>query len=336
VRVCFLRSEPAEVEAAAALEATGDVEVVVAERAPDGRFDVAIACDWRACAGVFDIDAQRRAALLTTLEHRTLDAAQPERAAALLALDLPLDYLVTSEWVARALADARPSARAWRITPARPEPTPPADANGRLRVAGAGPEVLAAMSEPHEEAEPPHVVVALDAGADPLAPVRDAFARGATVVASSLGGRDELLRHDANALLVEPEDLPGAAHALDRLARDRELLERLRSSAARTAAAWPDRATAGRELRETLQRVLAVDPPPAAAPGELMRHALAEVAKLAAYESARRDDLLARAQALDARETEIARRERALETDSAYQLSLRLRRAVRFVRRRRS
>src|SRR3954447_15846828 len=150
VRVCFLRTDPGPVELAAALEQAGDVEVVVTERPPEGRWDVAIACDWRACAAVFDVDAARPAALLVALEHRALDPARPERLPALLALDLPLDYLVTSAWVERALADARPGARAWRVALPRPavavSPVVPAD-GGPLRVAGAAPEVLEAMEE---------------------------------------------------------------------------------------------------------------------------------------------------------------------------------------------
>src|SRR3954451_9154921 len=91
------------------------------DRPPEGRGDVAIACDWRACAEVFDVDAARHAALLVSLEHRALDPERPERLPALLALDLPLDYLVTSAWVERAVRDVRPGARAWRVSLPRPD-----------------------------------------------------------------------------------------------------------------------------------------------------------------------------------------------------------------------
>jgi len=335
VRVCFVRTDPAPVELAGALEAAGDVEVVVAERPPEGRFDVAIACDWRACGVVFDVDAARRAALVVTLEHRALDPARPERLPALLALDLPLDFLVTSAWVERALADARPGARAWRVALGRPAPAgPPAPSEdgGPLRVAGAAPDVLAAMEEPAEDvplpgdgASPaPHVVVALPGAADPfarpvsaLAPVLAGFAVGATAVAARLEGRDEVVAPDENGLLVEPDDAPGTARTLDRLARDRALLARLREGAARSAEAWPTWEAAGRELVGVLERVLAAEPPSGAPPEVLMRHALAEAAKLAAYESARADTLLARSQALDERETALEARERALEAHPA-------------------
>ena len=66
-----------------------------------------------------------------------------------------------------------------------------------------------------------------------------------------------------------------------------------------------------------LERVLAAEPPSGAPPEVLMRHALAEAAKLAAYESARADTLLARSQALDERETALEARERALEAHPA-------------------
>ena len=86
----------------------------------------------------------------------------------------------------------------------------------------------------------------------------------------------------------------------------------------RSVEAWPSRPDAGRELRATLERILAADPPPGAAPGELMRHALAEAAKLSAYESARADELRAWGARLQERDTagppalrSVARRVRA-------------------------
>jgi GT2 family glycosyltransferase/glycosyltransferase involved in cell wall biosynthesis len=59
--------------------------------------------------------------------------------------------------------------------------------------------------------------------------IREAFAAGAPVVASNLGGMAEMVRHDVDGLLVEAGSVPALAAALDRLAGDPPLLARLRS-----------------------------------------------------------------------------------------------------------
>jgi glycosyltransferase involved in cell wall biosynthesis len=57
--------------------------------------------------------------------------------------------------------------------------------------------------------------------------VLEAFAAGVPVVGSALGGIRELVRHEVDGLLVQPESVAAWRQALARLADDRELLQRL-------------------------------------------------------------------------------------------------------------
>ena len=61
--------------------------------------------------------------------------------------------------------------------------------------------------------------------------VLEAFAAGTPVIGSNLGGIAELVRHEEDGLLVEPENVRAWADALRRCAEDRDLLARLRKSA---------------------------------------------------------------------------------------------------------
>lgn len=58
--------------------------------------------------------------------------------------------------------------------------------------------------------------------------VYEAFAAGTPVVGSNLGGIAELVEHEKNGLLVEPNAAPAWAAAFRRLVEDRELLPRLK------------------------------------------------------------------------------------------------------------
>ena len=309
MRVCLLVSGSARPDLALALESA-----VVASEPPPGRWEVAIACDWRAVAHLWEIDARRRCSHLVTLEHRSLAPERPERLPALLTLMLPLDYLVTSRWLERAVADVRPGARTWRVPVARRpvavEPPAPL-ADEPLRVFGAdgnAPAGAVGVDSPRSA----DVMIDLGAPSDPfaapvspIAALLEAFAAGATAVAVPTEGRDELVVHGENGLLVAPADVPGALSEVAALAADRERLAALRAGALATAAAAPDPLTAGAQVLAVLERVLEADEPSGADPGETMRGALAEAAKLSAYESARADELREWARRLDARDAEL-------------------------------
>lgn len=70
-------------------------------------------------------------------------------------------------------------------------------------------------------------------------PPLEAFHRGATCVVTPVTGHEEYIEHGWNALLTDWDDLRGTARQLDLLARDRELLQFLRTNALETARAWP-------------------------------------------------------------------------------------------------
>jgi glycosyltransferase involved in cell wall biosynthesis len=311
MRVCFLSAGPGPVEHAEALRTAG-AEVVVAEHAPEGRFDVVVACGWRAAGEAFRVDARRRVYLVQRLEHRALSPERPERLAAVVALDLPLDLLVTSAWLDDAIAEQHPHARRRRVPLGREDVAQTERTGGALRVAGSSPELLAMCTQPVEAAgEGYDVLVALDEPLvedlaapappeSPLAPIVRAFAEGATCVAVPTEGRDELVVHRENGLVVDPDDLQGAARALDEVAADGELRATLQAGALRTMLNWPTWPEAGARLHAALEDLLASPATyDAAWPAALMADATGEAVKLSAYESARNDAMHAWARQLE-------------------------------------
>jgi O-antigen biosynthesis protein len=78
-------------------------------------------------------------------------------------------------------------------------------------------------------------------------PPLEAFHKGATCITTEVTGSEEYIRHGENALFCDWDDRKGTAGLLDMLARDRDLLHRLRTGALQTAIAWPDwnRSSAG-------------------------------------------------------------------------------------------
>jgi glycosyltransferase involved in cell wall biosynthesis len=71
--------------------------------------------------------------------------------------------------------------------------------------------------------------------------VAEALAAGRPVVASAVGGIPEVVRHEAEGLLVPPGDIAALAAAFDRIARDPGLSERLAANASRRSADYaPD------------------------------------------------------------------------------------------------
>ncbi|UUZ69981.1 glycosyltransferase family 4 protein [Polaromonas sp. P2-4] len=63
--------------------------------------------------------------------------------------------------------------------------------------------------------------------------IYSAQAAGCPVIASNLGGMAEVVEHEKNGLLFEVGDVAGLASAIERLARDRELLRQLVANAIR-------------------------------------------------------------------------------------------------------
>jgi O-antigen biosynthesis protein len=92
-------------------------------------------------------------------------------------------------------------------------------------------------------------------------PPLEAFHMGATCVTTEVTGHEEYVQHGINALVCDWDDPRGTARQLDLLARDRELLHRLRLGALETARTWPTWEQSGELMADAL-RAIHRDPPP--------------------------------------------------------------------------
>jgi glycosyltransferase involved in cell wall biosynthesis len=85
----------------------------------------------------------------------------------------------------------------------------------------------------------------------------EAMAAGAPVVATSVSGIPELVAHEVNGLLVEPDDPAALADALVRVHRDRELAARIAAAGRRTVQERFDGDRLARRLAELFREALA-------------------------------------------------------------------------------
>jgi hypothetical protein len=153
----------------------------------------------------------------------------------------------------------------------------------RVHLAGDGDEraALAAMDEPAEEAplDGADVVVMLSTVDGVLGAPLAGFRAGATAVVGPAHDAQDLVVHGENGFVADADDIRGAARYLDQLARDRDLLARLREAAAATGARWPSWDDAATEMKGALERIVAEDPPVQAQwPVRLMGDAIAGAA----------------------------------------------------------
>jgi hypothetical protein len=88
-------------------------------------------------------------------------------------------------------------------------------------------------------------------------PPLEAFHTGATCVVWPVTGHDEYVEHGRNGVVCDFDDIAGTARWLDLLARDRPLLDRLRSGALETAARWPSWEDASARFAEALRHIAA-------------------------------------------------------------------------------
>ena len=91
-------------------------------------------------------------------------------------------------------------------------------------------------------------------------PPLEGFHMGATCVITGVTGHEEYVVHGENGLVVDWDDVRGAARALDLLARDHALLHRLRWGALATAKGWPSWEQQGAVMAAAL-RAIARRPP---------------------------------------------------------------------------
>ena len=209
-------------------------------------YDAVVAFDWTATVQLFAFDSARHVYHVDRFADEAL-GADPQRFAAQLSYDLPVDFIAAAPWVARALAQRRPDARCLTAT------------TGVARTPAA-----------------PEAVVVLDA--DPLP---DVLAGRVVIASSALPGVGDVIEHAVNGFLVEPDDDRGPQRFLAMLAADREQLERM--AAAARATPWPDRDEAAAAFEGALATIVAEPMPDAARwPDRLMADAMAAVAALEA------------------------------------------------------
>lgn len=85
-----------------------------------------------------------------------------------------------------------------------------------------------------------------------LAPL-EAFHHGVPCIVTPYGGHEDYVRHGENGLLVGFGDLQTVTRAVERLARDGDLLERLGRGALQTAASWPTTASSADQFATALR-----------------------------------------------------------------------------------
>jgi glycosyltransferase involved in cell wall biosynthesis len=103
-------------------------------------------------------------------------------------------------------------------------------------------------------------------------PVLEALHTGTPVVTTPYTGHDTLVEDGVNGLVVDFDDEPGVASALDRLASDRDLLARLGEGAARSVQDWPSAGEAASRFEDAIDLLCQSEPgPPDAALDRLMK-----------------------------------------------------------------
>jgi hypothetical protein len=257
-----------------------------------GSFDAAAAFGWQACLHVFGIDAKAHAYVVPALEDTLMWHGDERRLLAALTYDLPLTLIAPNRAVAQALEDRAPGRRivvvepgiprrsddeGHRVRPSVPsddeghrvKPSVPSDAEGHrvrpsvpLRVASTAPadEIFARASESVEAADlgSADVLLELSPAAVPLTATPRAMRAGVVPIVTPVDGHDELIADGENGIVVGFDDVPGAARALDTLARDRDLLAELRRGAVARAESLPTLDDEASALREAM-----TDPAPA-------------------------------------------------------------------------
>jgi hypothetical protein len=250
-----------------------------------GSFDAAVAIGWRPCLHVFRVDAEKYAYYVPAMQDAQLWHGDERRLLAALTYDLPLTLIAANRAIAKALEERAPGRQIVVVEPgiARAAASTPgaASAPGPLRVASAGPadEILARASEPVEAAglDSADVLLALVPADTPLTHVPNAMFAGVVPIVTPFDGHDELVTDGENGIVVGFDDVPGTARALDTLARDRDLLARLREAALQRAASLPTPQDAAAALTVALEAA----PPATDRPQRLLLNARAVAAPIA-------------------------------------------------------
>lgn len=87
------------------------LHIVGLQQARAMRFDVALSTWWETTDHLFELDAGRYASFVQSLEDRFYAPEEAERAAAAMALDLPVRFVTEARWIASALESLQPGNR---------------------------------------------------------------------------------------------------------------------------------------------------------------------------------------------------------------------------------
>jgi hypothetical protein len=227
-------------ESAVAGPAALESASVVAVADVSGSFDVALATSWQTTVHLFGVEASRYVELVSELAFEAMGTWQAERLAAVVALDLPVDFIATDTAVQSAVAGLRPDARVLL---------------GRLPLAPAdgGSPVVVLEGSP---------VPAMLTGSVPIV----------------LPGNAGPVEHMVSGLIAEPDDDADVRRLQDQVASDPDLASRLAVGARAAVANWPsDASEIAGALAEI---VASEPPPAARWPHRLMGDVMAGVALL--------------------------------------------------------
>jgi hypothetical protein len=183
-----------------------------------------------------------------------------------LTYDLPLTLVAPNAAVAQALHDRGPG-RVIATVAAGVEraPATTSAADGPLRVASALPanEVLARVSESIELSDvgSADVLLELAPAETPLREAQQALVRGVVPIVTPVDS--DLITDGQDGVVVGFDDVPGAARAVDALARDRAALERLRAGALARAERLPTVADEASALVDAVKQRARTDAWPA-------------------------------------------------------------------------
>jgi glycosyltransferase involved in cell wall biosynthesis len=212
------------------------------------------------------------------------------------------------------------------------DPTDAPEQQGVEVIGGLTPDEMRAQYERHD------VLLKLSRVEGLPLPLVEACHVGVPCVVAPFTGHDEVIRHGENGLVVGFDDTDGTAAALDLLARDRSLLQRLSAGAIESMSAWPSADQAAAAFATVLTEVAEAPEPDAASAAAAVWQRWRATAEVARTERAEVGLKIREQEASIEHLEQIVRwRDEELESltsSSTYKLAQRMQRASHLLRRR--
>jgi glycosyltransferase involved in cell wall biosynthesis len=92
-----------------------EIAVQTMPQARHEQFDIAVATWWETAFSLFDLQAERYAYFVQSLEDRFYYPDEAERVGASLTMDLPVDFITEARWIADTIRATRPEARVFYV-----------------------------------------------------------------------------------------------------------------------------------------------------------------------------------------------------------------------------